>query len=179
MMNHPPRAITCHLDRNPDGPSAYAENQHAYSLKMCHVPLLFGRHAHKRTVPNDDAVRLAELRDMTLPNMERPVSRTNGATIVTRHRTETVFFNMSPQLQTLRANGHLPPCSTPMMNTANMKSDAVLQHNVSTRQPICVCNYEANPRYCTFANSWSTPCREHSTCLYLCTVLLLRLVHET
>ena len=41
------------------------------------------------------------------------------------------------------------------------------------------CNYEANPRYCTFANSWSTPCREHSTCLYLCTVLLLRLVHET
>ena len=42
-----------------------------------------------------------------------------------------------------------------------------------------VCNYEANPRYCTFANSWSTPCREHSTCLYLCTVLLLRLVHET
>ena len=40
------------------------------------------------------------------------------------------------------------------------------------------CNYEANPRYCTFANSWSTPCREHSTCLYLCTVLLLRLVHE-
>ena len=42
-----------------------------------------------------------------------------------------------------------------------------------------VCNYEASPRYCTFANSWSTPCREHSTCLYLCTVLLLRLVHET
>ena len=42
-----------------------------------------------------------------------------------------------------------------------------------------VCNYEANPRYCTFANSWSTPCREHSTCLYFCTVLLLRLVHET
>ena len=42
-----------------------------------------------------------------------------------------------------------------------------------------ICNYEANPRYCTFANSWSTPCREHSTCLYLCTVLLLRLVHET
>ena len=45
------------------------------------------------------------------------------------------------------------------------------------------CKYEANPRYCTFANSWSTPCREHSTCLYLCTVLLLRLefslVHET
>ena len=41
------------------------------------------------------------------------------------------------------------------------------------------CNYEANPRYCTFANSWSTPCREHSTCLYLCAVLLLRLVHET
>ena len=41
------------------------------------------------------------------------------------------------------------------------------------------CNYEANPRYCTFANSWSTPCREHSTCLYLCTVLLLHLVHET
>ena len=41
------------------------------------------------------------------------------------------------------------------------------------------CNYEANPRYCTFANSWSTPCREHSICLYLCTVLLLRLVHET
>ena len=42
-----------------------------------------------------------------------------------------------------------------------------------------VCNYEANPKYCTFANSWSIPCREHSTCLYLCTVLLLRLVHET
>ena len=42
-----------------------------------------------------------------------------------------------------------------------------------------LCDYEANPRYCTFANSWSTPCREHSTCLYLCTVLLLRLVHET
>ena len=41
------------------------------------------------------------------------------------------------------------------------------------------CNYEANPRYCTFANSWSAPCRDHSTCLYLCTVLLLRLVHET
>ena len=41
------------------------------------------------------------------------------------------------------------------------------------------CNYEANPRYCTSANSWSTPCREHSTCLYLCTVLLLRLVHDT
>ena len=41
------------------------------------------------------------------------------------------------------------------------------------------CNYEANPRYCTFANSWSTPCREHSTCLYSCTVLLLRFVHET
>ena len=41
------------------------------------------------------------------------------------------------------------------------------------------CNYEAHARYCTFANSWSTPCREHSTCLYLCTVLLLRLVHET
>ena len=41
------------------------------------------------------------------------------------------------------------------------------------------CNYEANPRDCTFANSWSTPCREHSTYLYLCTVLLLRLVHET
>ena len=41
------------------------------------------------------------------------------------------------------------------------------------------CNYEANPRYCTFANSWSTPCREHSTCIYFCTVLLLRLVHET
>ena len=38
---------------------------------------------------------------------------------------------------------------------------------------------EADPRYCTFANSWSTPCREHSTYLYLCTVLLLRLVHET
>ena len=45
--------------------------------------------------------------------------------------------------------------------------------------PKDICNYEANPRYCTFANSWSTPCREHSTCLYLCTVLLLRLVHET
>ena len=41
-----------------------------------------------------------------------------------------------------------------------------------------VCNYEANPRCCTFANSWSTPCREHSTCIYFCTVLLLRLVHE-
>ena len=41
------------------------------------------------------------------------------------------------------------------------------------------CNYEASPTYCTFGNSWSTPCREHSTCLYLCTVLLLRLVHET
>ena len=41
------------------------------------------------------------------------------------------------------------------------------------------CNYEANPRYCTFANCCSTPCREHSTCLYLCTVLLLRLLHET
>ena len=37
------------------------------------------------------------------------------------------------------------------------------------------CNYEANPRYCTFANSWSTPCREHSTCIYFCNVLLLRL----
>ena len=44
---------------------------------------------------------------------------------------------------------------------------------------LILCNYEANPRYCTFANSWSTTCREHSTCLYLCTVLLLRLVHET
>ena len=42
-----------------------------------------------------------------------------------------------------------------------------------------LCNYEANPRYFTFANSWSTPCREHSTCLYLCTVLLLRLVHDS
>ena len=41
------------------------------------------------------------------------------------------------------------------------------------------CNYEANPRYCTFANTWSTPCQEPSTCLYLCTVLLLCLVHET
>ena len=41
------------------------------------------------------------------------------------------------------------------------------------------CNYEANPRYRTFANSWSTPCREHSTSLCLCTVSLLRLVHET
>ena len=46
-------------------------------------------------------------------------------------------------------------------------------------QAIHDCNYEANPRYCTFPNSWSTPCREHSTCSYFCTVLLLLLVHET
>ena len=53
------------------------------------------------------------------------------------------------------------------------------EHNSTANTSDSVCNYEANPRYCTFANSWSTPCREHSTCLYLCTVLLLRLVHET
>ena len=58
------------------------------------------------------------------------------------------------------------------------------EHVLTSKTSHCVhgiplCNYEANPRYCTFANSWSTPCREHLTCLYLCTVLLLRLVHET
>ena len=54
-------------------------------------------------------------------------------------------------------------------------------HNMSVARTTetVVCNYEANPRYCTFANSWSTPCREHSTCIYFCTVLLLRVVHET
>ena len=64
---------------------------------------------------------------------------------------------------------------------AEWRVDAKRGCTIATFSTHCahVCNYEANPRYCTFANSWSTPCREHSTCLYLCTVLLLRLVHET
>ena len=61
----------------------------------------------------------------------------------------------------------------PQKNIKSFTNAKVIKHIIQK------CNYEANPRYCTFANSWSTPCREHSTCLYLCTVLLLRLVHET
>ena len=104
--------------------------------------------------PSPDVIHI----DMRSPTRNRYLGGRGWAT--------TLWRELRHQLPTLKFL-HLTPLPSSV--------DQLL--NSMRNNPVC--NYEANPRYFTFANSWSTPCREHSTCLYLCTVLLLRLVHET
>ena len=70
-------------------------------------------------------------------------------------------------------NLQMDSCKNQAMTRLLLESVSVPQELIDQRLAIATahsqeqlrCNYEANPRYCTFANSWSTPCREHSTSL--------------
>ena len=131
------------------------------------------------SAPSDEHLQQAQENQPTathpIPAKARPKSSTLLTTPKRFNRSNPGFFGVPTvasgrrRLQALEMPffGQKPPLRAPRICTAAC--------DPSTH----ICNYEANPRYCTFANSWSTPCREHSTCLYLCTVLLLRLVYET